>query len=432
MNFLSLGLNQQIIDAIKICGYQTLTPIQQQVIPIALKGKDIMASAQTGTGKTAAFALPMINQLIAMDERLSASDAKKSAEFNDDVTHNRKKVKALVITPTRELAIQVAQQISKYSQLTQLTTLAIYGGANINPQRKQLNAGVDILVATPGRLFDIINQYGLQLNCVTQLVIDEADRMLDLGFIKDIERVKSLVSPKHTTHFFSATYSEEVKALATKMLQKPTFISTAGEPVTSALIQEVLLVEKRRKAELLSELIGKHNWQQVLVFVSSKESAEYLKHELKLDGIKCDVFHGDKKQGARNRALDAFKGGKLRVLIATDIAARGLDIISLPLVINFELPFEAEDYLHRIGRTGRAGRAGQAISFVCPAERRLLAEIEVIIKQNIKQKIIAGYELGAPLPARYREPEQGERKKIAQPKHRRKGKSSKRNARIKR
>ncbi|RTR32814.1 DEAD/DEAH box helicase [Shewanella atlantica] len=399
MKFDALDLNPSILEAIDVCGYQQLTQVQSEVIPVALTGVDLMACAETGTGKTAAFALPLLQRLLFDEMNLGS-------------------LRGLILTPTRELAIQVAENISRYCQFTALKTLAVYGGANMNPQRKALNAGVDILVATPGRLFDFIGQHGLDLSGVKTLVIDEADRMLDMGFVRDIERVKALVAAEHITHFFSATYSDDVKTLAQKMLHSPQWINVAQSRSASSVEQEVYLVDKRRKAELLSELVGRNNWQQVLVFASSKESAEHLQKELKLDGVKSAVFHGDKTQGARNRALDDFKNGALRVLVATDVAARGLDIQALPLVINLELPFDAEDYVHRIGRTGRAGLEGRAISFVCPSDEKMLEEIETLIELKLPRTVLPGYELGTPLPARYRETQEPSQKRV----ERRKGK----------
>ncbi|AQS39282.1 DNA/RNA helicase, superfamily II [Shewanella psychrophila] len=384
MKFDALDLNPLLIDAIDKCGYQQLTQVQSEVIPVALSGADLMACAETGTGKTASFALPLLERLLK--------------EENESP-----RLRGLILTPTRELAIQVAENITRYGQFTSLKTLAVYGGANMNPQRKALNAGVDILVATPGRLFDFVGQHGLDLSDVTSLIIDEADRMLDMGFVRDIERVKSLVAPEHLTHFFSATYSDEVKLLAEKMLTAPQWINVAQTRSAASVEQEIYLVDKRRKAELLSELIGRNNWQQVLVFATTKESAEHLKNELTLDGIKCGVFHGDRTQGARNRTLEEFKSGKLRVMVATDVAARGIDIQALPLVINLELPYGAEDYIHRVGRTGRAGLTGRAISFVCPSDEEMLDEIESLIELKLPRIVLPGYELGAPLPARYRE-----------------------------
>ncbi|WOT06044.1 DEAD/DEAH box helicase [Shewanella youngdeokensis] len=393
MNFDAFDLHSHILDAVSARGYQALTEVQTHVLPVAMQGKDIMACAQTGTGKTAAFALPLLNKL---SQQLAVQDIEADNE-------HRAQLRVLVLTPTRELAIQVADNIQAYAQFLPFKTAAVYGGANMNPQRKAVNAGVDILVATPGRLFDLIGQFDLDLSNVCHLVVDEADRMLDMGFVRDIERVKKLVASEHQTLFFSATYSEDVKTLAQKMLIEPEWINVATTPTASKIEQEVYLVDKRRKAELLSELVGRNNWQQVLVFVSSKESAEHLHSELKLDGVKNSVFHGDKTQGSRNRALEEFKSGKLRVMVATDVAARGLDIEALPLVINYELPFAAEDYVHRVGRTGRAGLSGRAISFVSPQDKAMLQEIEQIIDITLPRITLPGYEEGAPLPARYRD-----------------------------
>ncbi|WP_220768531.1 DEAD/DEAH box helicase [Shewanella sp. MBTL60-007] len=394
MNFDAFDLHSKILDAVSARGYQQLTQVQSQVLPVAMEGKDIMACAQTGTGKTAAFALPLLNRLVK--EYNFSAPCEAELEYQP-------KLRVLVLTPTRELAIQVADNITAYAQFLPFKTTAVYGGSNMNPQRKALQAGVDILVATPGRLFDHIGQFGLDLSNVTHLVVDEADRMLDMGFVRDIEKVKKLVAASHQTLFFSATYSEEVKKLAEKMLIAPEWINVATSTTASLITQEVYLVDTRRKAELLSELIGRNNWQQVLVFVSTRESAEHLHTELKLDGVKNAVFHGEKTQGARNRALEEFKSGKLRVMVATDVAARGLDIEALPLVINLELPFAAEDYVHRVGRTGRAGLAGHAISFVSPQDKSMLQEIELLIGQSLPCITMPGYEEGAPLPARYRD-----------------------------
>ncbi|MGL4938664.1 DEAD/DEAH box helicase [Shewanella sp.] len=390
MKFATLGLSSPILNAITECGYQQLTQVQEQVIPLALAGQDLMACAQTGTGKTAAFALPLLARL--------ASDTLEKPD-----TIEKPLLRALVMTPTRELAIQVCENIQKYSQFLPLKTLAVYGGANMNPQRKGVEQGVDILVATPGRLFDLIGQYQVDLVSVTTLVVDEADRMLDLGFVRDIEKVKRLIAPSHQTMLFSATYSDAVKQLANNMLKEPAWVNVEGSATAATVQQEVYRVDKRRKAELLSELVGRHNWRQVLVFASTKESAEHLQQELTLDGLRAGVFHGDKTQGARNRVLEDFKTGKLRVLVATDVAARGLDIQALPLVINLELPFLAEDYVHRIGRTGRAGLSGRAISLVSASDEPMLAEIEALIGQKLPITVQPGYEEGAPLPARYRD-----------------------------
>ncbi|WP_144209858.1 DEAD/DEAH box helicase [Shewanella donghaensis] len=406
MNFDSVGLSQPILDAVKTCGYSDMTPVQQIVIPLAIEGKDILASAQTGTGKTAAFALSILHRL-----ELDVAEQENKTAWQ--------RLRVLIMTPTRELAIQIEKNLVNYAQYLPFESVAVYGGANINPQRKALTKGVDILVATPGRLFDIIGQHDLDLSFVTQLVIDEADRMLDLGFVKDIEKVKRMINRQHQTMMFSATYSDDVKSLAAKMLKDAEYVHISNQKTAETVTQSVYQVDKRRKAELLSELIGRNNWQQVMVFTSMKETAEHLLKEFKLDGIKAVVFHGDKTQGARNRALEEFKSGKLRVMIATDLAARGLDIEALPLVINFELPPEPEDYVHRIGRTGRAGLTGEAISLVAQNEMELLAEIETLISTSIPVVVLPGYELGAPLPARYRDVEDDKPKKVF--KHKRQG-----------
>ncbi|WP_299006024.1 DEAD/DEAH box helicase [uncultured Shewanella sp.] len=395
MKFSSLSLDPRIVDAVSQCGYQALTQVQSEVIPLALQGNDVMACAQTGTGKTAAFTLPLLQLLVQ-----SALD---NGSVNDEALPHQSRVKVLILTPTRELAIQVSQSIMKYSQFLPFKVTAVYGGANMNPQRKALQSGVDFLVATPGRLFDHIGQQHVNLSQVAHLVVDEADRMLDMGFVRDIEKIKKQLAPQHQTLFFSATYHDEVKQLAGKMLSKPHWINVARQPTGDNISQEVYLVDKRRKTELLSELVGRNNWRQVLVFVSTKESADNLCRELTLDGIKNGVFHGDKTQGARNRVLKGFKAGRLRVMVATDVAARGLDIASLPLVINLELPDDPQDYIHRIGRTGRAGEKGRAISFVSPQDEAIITEIEAITLQSLPKVTLPGYELGAPLPARYRE-----------------------------
>ena len=384
MKFDSLPLAPQLIEAAALCDYQVLTPVQEKVIPVALRGGDLMACAETGTGKTAAFGFPLLNALMNIENSESI-------------------LRGLILTPTRELAIQVAQHLTDYAQQLSLKVLAVYGGANINPQRKALAQGVDVLVATPGRLFDLIGQHGVSLANVNYLIVDEADRMLDLGFVKDIEKTKALVAENHQTMLFSATYSDSVRQLSNKMLLAPEWINITERTGSARIEQFAYVVDKRRKAEMLSELIGRNNWQQVMVFVSTKESAEHLTKELKLDGIKASVFHGDKTQGARNRALEDFKSGGIKVLVATDVAARGLDIQALPLVINFELPFAVEDYVHRIGRTGRAGLSGTAISFLSPNDEAMMKDIEAEIGFPLTRKVVQGYELGAPLPERYRQ-----------------------------
>ncbi|QIR14016.1 DEAD/DEAH box helicase [Shewanella aestuarii] len=390
MSFSALGLMPELVNTLTQIEYLKPTPIQAEVIPLVLEGKDILASAETGTGKTAAFALPLLQMLA---QRLPVQPQTEKTN-----------IQVLIMTPTRELAIQIDENIQQYSQGLTIASVAVYGGASIRPQMTAIKQGVDILVATPGRLFDIVGQHDVDLSNVSYLVIDEADRMLDLGFVKDIEKVKRLVNRQHQTMMFSATlFSDEIKVLAEKMLLTPALINVATHTTAATVSQIGYQVDQRRKAELLSELIGKHNWQQVMVFTSRKETADHLQRELSLDGIKSSVFHGDKSQGARNKALEEFKAGQLRVLVATDLAARGLDIQALPRVINFELPEEPEDYVHRIGRTGRAGLSGEAISLVSPQEKGFLEAIEAVINQSLTLQTVKGYEEGAPLPARYRD-----------------------------
>ena len=413
MGFLDLGLSSAIITA---SGYLSPTAVQKSVIPIVLKGKDVMACAATGTGKTAAFALPILEQLISVID---------NKQLNPTV-HGRNP-KVLVLTPTRELAQQVSASFISYSKTTDLAILAVFGGANISPQRKDIAKGVDVLVATPGRLFDLLGQDWLSLNNIDYLVVDEADRMLDLGFVKDIQKVKRLLPEVHQSLFFSATYSESVKKLAETLLKNPVWVDVENTQDKPDIEQTFYLVDRRRKAELIAELTGKNNWQQVIVFVNAKETADKLSKELKLDGIKAVSLHGDKTQGARNKALLDIKQGKLQIIVATDLAARGLDIEALPLVINFELPEELEDYVHRIGRTGRAGMKGHAISLVSPSDRSQIKSLEFLMKDSFATEIINGYELGAPLPERYRQQEVAAAKKSNSRQHKRnfKSKSSK-------
>ena len=386
----AIGLSANLLKAVKACGYKTLTPIQQQAIPMIRTGVDILASAQTGTGKTAAFSLPILDIL--------ARKVKSSADGFDTTTT----VKALILTPTRELAAQVADNIKAYSEFLPLRSGAVFGGANMPPQTKMLKNGVDVLVATPGRLIEHLEQRNLDLSQVQFLVLDEADRMLDMGFYNDIERISAMIKASHQTLMFSATFSNKVKTLAKKVLKTPKTIEVARQNSTSGKVkQSVYWVSETRKAELLSELIGVNNWQQVLVFAGTKESANILAKELKLDGIKSALCHGDKAQGARNKALEQFVDGTVRVLVATDVAARGLDIPNLPYVVNFHLPFLAEDYVHRIGRTGRAGKSGTAISLVSPKDEQFLDNIEALIGRKFERIIVPGYELDRALPGQY-------------------------------
>lgn len=377
MTFDSLGLNTDILRAINEQGYSSPTPIQQQAIPIVLSGEDLLASAQTGTGKTAGFTLPLLHRLNA-----NANQAK-----------GRRPVRALILTPTRELAAQVGENVRDYSRYLKLRSLVVFGGVSINPQMMKLRGGVDILVATPGRLLDLAHQNAVDLSKVEILVLDEADRMLDMGFIHDIRKVLAKLPLRRQNLLFSATFSDEIKALAEKLLDRPKLVEVARRNTASEQVdQQVHFVDKKRKRELLSHLISRDNWQQVLVFTRTKHGANHLAELLNRDGITAAAIHGNKSQGARTRALDNFKTGEIRVLVATDIAARGIDIEELPHVVNFELPNVAEDYVHRIGRTGRAAATGSALSLVCVDEHKLLRDIERLIKREIPRLALAGFE----------------------------------------
>jgi len=377
MSFESLGLRAELLRAVSEKGYSDPTPIQRQAIPIILEGKDIMGGAQTGTGKTAGFTLPLLQRL------MSSGKAEKG----------RRAIRALVITPTRELAAQVSESVDTYGKHLPLKSTVVFGGVSINPQKQKLIRGVDILVATPGRLLDHVGQNSVNLSKVDILVLDEADRMLDMGFIRDIRKVLALL-PKHKqTLLFSATFSNEIKQLANNLLKSPALIEVARRNTAAESVTQVIHpVDKVRKRELLSYLIGSNNWQQVLVFTRTKHGANRLSKQLMSDGIVATAIHGNKSQGARTRALAEFKSGKVRVLVATDIAARGLDIDQLPHVVNFELPNVAEDYIHRIGRTGRAGNEGEAMSLVCVDELKLLKDIERLVKRDIPKVQIDDFE----------------------------------------
>ena len=376
MSFAAQNFSPEIVKALTECGYEKLTPVQQKAIPFARKGHDILANAQTGTGKTAAFALPIVQNML--------DNAKPRQRYQ---------ARAVILAPTRELAAQIATNIQDYTKYTEIKTVAIYGGAKMSSQKKALEAGVDVLVATPGRLIEHMDLNNVSLVNLEFLVFDEADRMLDMGFISAIENIMSGVATKPQTMLFSATFSAQMNTLAAKILRQPKRVSVARENATAETVAHVVYpVEQERKRELLSELIGRKNWQQVLVFVNYKETANELVKELKLDGIKAVICHGDKAQSARRRALDEFKSGKARVMIATDVAARGLDIQNLPYVVNFDMPFLAEDYVHRIGRTGRAGRRGNAVSFVNRDEELTLQQVEMLIGQRIYRKELEGYE----------------------------------------
>lgn len=379
MRFESFSFCPEILRAISDCGYQKMTPIQQQAIPAIRRGQDVLASAQTGTGKTAAFALPILQKMVENPSETLKSNAR-----------------VLILTPTRELAAQVADNVEAYSKYLNFSVLTIYGGVKVETQAQKLKRGADIIVATPGRLLEHLTACNLSLSSIDFLVLDEADRMLDMGFNTDIQKILQAVNKKRQNLLFSATFSSAVKKLANDMMVKPQVISADKQNTTADTVSQVVYpVEQRRKRELLSELIGKKNWQQVLVFTATRDAADTLVKELNLDGIPSEVVHGEKAQGSRRRALREFVSGKVRVLVATEVAARGLDIPSLEYVVNFDLPFLAEDYVHRIGRTGRAGKSGVAISFVSREEERTLADIEKLIGQKIRRITVPGYEVGS-------------------------------------
>jgi ATP-dependent RNA helicase RhlE len=377
MSFENLGLSAEILRALEKQGYSQPTPIQQQAIPAILQGRDILAGAQTGTGKTAGFTLPMLELL----HRHAQGKGSRP-------------LRALVLTPTRELAAQVGESVEQYGHYLPLKSAVIFGGVKINPQIDTLRRGVDILVATPGRLLDHAGQKTVDLSHVELLVLDEADRMLDMGFIHDIRRVIKLLPNERQNLLFSATYSQKIKQLASGLLHDPAMIEVARRNTAAETVEQVVYpVDKKRKRELLSWMIGSNNWQQVLVFTRTKHGANRLAQQLERDGLTASAIHGNKSQGARTRALAGFKAGHVRVLVATDIAARGLDIDQLPHVVNYELPNVPEDYVHRIGRTGRAGREGEAASLVCVDEWGLLEEIERLLKREIPRQRVAGFEV---------------------------------------
>jgi ATP-dependent RNA helicase RhlE len=377
MSFESLGLMADLCRAVSTKGYSTPTPIQTQAIPVILEGRDLMGGAQTGTGKTAGFTLPLLQRLVSSDK----------------TGNGKRKIRALVITPTRELAAQVNESVEAYGKYLPLKSTVIFGGVKINPQIQTLRRGVDILVATPGRLLDHASQRTIDLSAIDILVLDEADRMLDMGFIHDIRKILALLPKQKQTLLFSATFSDDIKKLANGLLNNPALIEVARRNTAAQSVNQVIHpVDKSRKRELLSYLIGSNNWKQVLVFTRTKHGANRLSDQLSKDGITSAAIHGNKSQGARTRALRDFKSGKVRTLVATDIAARGLDIDQLPHVVNFDLPNVAEDYVHRIGRTGRAGNEGEAMSLVSIDEMKLLKDIERLINRKIPRDIIDGYE----------------------------------------
>ncbi|MDZ7852737.1 MAG: DEAD/DEAH box helicase [Halomonas sp.] len=375
MTFSDLGLRAELLRAVEAQGYTTPTPIQLKAIPAVLKGGDLLASAQTGTGKTAGFTLPMLQRL---------ADGPRPA---------KRQIRALVLTPTRELAAQVGESVADYGRHLTLRSHVIFGGVGQQPQVDAIRAGLDVLIATPGRLLDLHQQKHVDLSKVEILVLDEADRMLDMGFIHDIKKILRVLPEKRQNLLFSATFSNEIQALAGKLLDKPEMIEVARRNTTAELVdQAIYRVDREKKRDLLAHLITQHDWQQVLVFTRTKHGANRLAEQLSKQDIPSMAIHGNKSQSARTKALAAFKDGNLQVLVATDIAARGLDIEELPHVVNFELPNVAEDYVHRIGRTGRAGSEGKAVSLVCVDEHGLLKGIERLIKRDLEKRIEPGFE----------------------------------------
>jgi ATP-dependent RNA helicase RhlE len=382
MSFASLGLSAPLVAAVTGQGYETPTPIQQQAIPAVLEGRDVMAAAQTGTGKTAGFTLPLL-ELLSKGQRTRSNQ-----------------VRALVLTPTRELAAQVAESVATYGGHLPLRSAVVFGGVKINPQMQKLRSGADVLIATPGRLLDLYNQNAVKFKQLEILVLDEADRMLDMGFINDIRKIINLLPKERQTLMFSATFSAEIRKLAGSLVHNPVEISVTPRNTTAKTVEQwINPVDKKQKPALLLQLINDNHWEQVLVFSRTKHGADRLARYLEKGGIKAAAIHGNKSQGARTRALSGFKNRDVQVLVATDIAARGLDIDQLPQVVNFDLPNVAEDYVHRIGRTGRAGATGTAISLVCADEFKELSDIEQLIGNILPRKLIDGFEPVHDVPA---------------------------------
>lgn len=375
MSFDSLGLADVLLRAVHDKGYTTPSPIQAQAIPAILAGKDVMAAAQTGTGKTAGFTLPLLQRL---------SQGKRAG-------HNR--VRALVLTPTRELAAQVAASVQEYGRHVSLSATVVYGGVKINPQMQALRRGADVLVATPGRLMDLYQQNAISFNDLEIVVLDEADRMLDMGFIRDIKKILALLPKSRQNLLFSATFSPDIRQLARGLMNNPVEIDVSPRNAAAESVEQCIHpVDKARKPQLLSHLIRSNDWRQVLVFSRTKHGANKLVTLLGRDGIRAAAIHGNKSQAARMKALDDFKRGRVTTLVATDIAARGIDIVELPQVVNFDLPHVPEDYVHRIGRTGRAGLEGKAVSLVSADEAKQLADIERLIKRKLTRDEISGFE----------------------------------------
>ncbi len=397
MSFSNLGLSAEIVRAVTARGYTEPTPIQQQAIPVILDGSDLLAAAQTGTGKTAGFTLPIL-------QRLSSSTTARGGGII-----RRSHVRALILTPTRELAAQVEESVREYGKYVNISSIAIFGGVNITPQIRHLRSGVDVLVATPGRLLDHVQQRTVDLSQVEILVLDEADRMLDMGFIRDIRRILSLLPKQRQNLLFSATFSNEIKALAETLLHNPVTVEVARRNTSAELIeQQIYRVSRSQKPALLTHLIKHHNWYQVLVFTRTKHGADRLAKYLDHNNISALAIHGNKSQSVRTKTLAKFKDGAVQVLVATDIAARGIDINDLPQVVNFDLPEVPEDYVHRIGRTGRAGSSGGAMSLVCEDEVKLLKAIERLISRTLPQEVVEGFE---PDPNEPREPVRDDRRR---------------------
>ena len=381
MSFSSLGLSPPLLEAVAEAGYSTPTPIQVQAIPAVLDGKDVMGAAQTGTGKTAGFILPIL-EILSNGERARPNQ-----------------VRALVLTPTRELAAQVEASAVTYGKHLPLRSAVVFGGVKINPQMMKLRKGVDVLVATPGRLLDLYNQNAVKFKQLEVLVLDEADRMLDMGFIHDIRKILALLPRRRQNLMFSATFSNDIRNLAKGLVHNPIEISVSPRNTTvDSVEQQICPVDKAKKSALLTHLIQEKQWPQVLVFSRTKHGANRLTRHLESSGINAVAIHGNKSQAARTKALANFKSGSIRVLVATDIAARGLDINQLPLVVNFDLPNVPEDYIHRIGRTGRAGASGQAISLVCADEIKQLTDIEKLLNRQLDRKLVDGFEPVHDLP----------------------------------
>jgi len=376
MTFESLGLNQQLLKAVKEKGYTTPSPIQEKAIPVILNGKDVLASAQTGTGKTAGFTLPTLHIITAT----------KNPKFRP--------IRALILTPTRELAAQIQENVIDYSKHLNIKSAVIFGGVKPKAQIATIRNGVDVLVATPGRLLDLLDQKAVSLKRIDIFILDEADRMLDMGFIRDINKIISYLPEKRQNLLFSATFSKQIKALAKGILNNPVLVETTPENTTAEMVsQKIYRVPKSRKTAMITQLISDGNWNQVLIFTRTKHGANRLAEKLKKKDISAAAIHGNKSQGARTKALKGFRDNSIRVLVATDIAARGLDIPLLPHVINFELPNIPEDYVHRIGRTGRAGASGQAISLVSEEEVEYVKNIEKLLNQKLKIDKLEGFDL---------------------------------------